>query len=441
MKHWQRLEPIDAMQREFRSIDARHRCPTTDHAGDHMTWRLGDMHYVMKRLSSRFQHRGPAGSGLFRSYSRGMRLAAFIRENIEPIAAEWERFAATLLPEQEFSALVLRDSIVELLTEIAADMDEDQTAEEQHQKSEGHPERSNFTQGAVVQHALARVQMGLSARQFISEFRALRATVIRLWQRGSFETDSTSLNDMIRFNEAIDQVVGEGAITYTQEIDRSRELFLSILAHDLRNPLSAISGLAELQLRGKTPERHAQFALQILVSARRMSHMISDLLELARVRLGSGITIHPAPTCMRRICKNVVEEMRAAFPNRTFQLNGDDELPGEWDEAKLNQVVSNLISNAVQHGASHSTVTITATSSSDGTEVSVHNEGPPIPPHMIPKLFDSFYRLDDRDADNSTGLGLGLYISKEIITAHGGTIEVRSSADEGTTFIVRLPNA
>src|SRR5690242_11144649 len=106
-----------------------------------------------------------------------------------------------------------------------------------------HPDRSNFTKGAVVQHALARVQMGLSARQFISEFRALRATVIRLWQRSIVEIDSASLEEMIRFNEAIDQVLGEGAITYTEEVDRSRELFLSVLGHDLRNPITAISGL------------------------------------------------------------------------------------------------------------------------------------------------------------------------------------------------------
>jgi signal transduction histidine kinase len=214
-----------------------------------------------------------------------MRLAAFIRANIEPISVEWERFAATLLPAAEFSSSVLRDSIVELLTEIAADMDEDQTGKEQHQKSEAHPDRSNFTKGAVVKHALARVQMGLSIRQFISEFRALRATVIRLWQRGTVQIDSATLNDMIRFNEAIDQVLGEGAITHSEQVDRSREMFLSILGHDLRNPLGAISGLAELQLRTKTPERQARYASQILVSTRRMSHMINDILELARVRL------------------------------------------------------------------------------------------------------------------------------------------------------------
>ncbi|MBS0640781.1 MAG: HAMP domain-containing histidine kinase [Proteobacteria bacterium] len=370
-----------------------------------------------------------------------MRLAAFIRANIEPISVEWERFAATLLPEEEFSSSVLRNSIAELLVEIAADMDEDQTAQEQHEKSEGHPERSTFTQGAVVLHALARVPIGLSARQFISEFRALRATVIRLWQRGPYTADSVSLQDMIRFNEAIDQVLGEGSITYTEEIDRSRELFLSILGHDLRNPLSAIIGLSELQLRGTRPERHAQFSSQILVSARRMSHLISDILELARVRLGSGITLEPAPTCLHRICKNVVEEMQAVYPARVFELHGDDGVPGAWGENRLSQVVSNLVNNAVQYGDRSSAVTTTVTSSGNGAEVAVHNEGTPIPPDMIPTLFDAFYRLDDRaGGTRSTSLGLGLYISREIVAAHRGTIEVQSTAGESTTFTVRLPN-
>jgi signal transduction histidine kinase len=245
---------------------------------------------------------------------------------------------------------------------------------------------------------------------------------------------------LIRFNEAIDQVLGEGAIIHTEEVDRSRELFLGILGHDLRNPLAAISGLAELQLRAKTPERHEQFTSQILVSTRRMSHMINDLLELARVRLGSGITLQPAPTCIRRICGDVVEEMQAVFPTRAFRLKGDDELSGEWDENRLSQLVSNLVSNACHHGASKSAVTIIANRTGDWVEFSVHNEGTPIPSDKIPKLFDSFYQLDNKEADTSSGgLGLGLYICKEIVAAHKGTIDVRSSANEGTAFIVRLP--
>jgi signal transduction histidine kinase len=372
-----------------------------------------------------------------------MRLAAFIRSNIEQISAEWELFAATLLPEEEFSASVLRDGIVDILNEIAVDLDRAQSAEQQQGKSEGDPRRYQHIEDAAERHALARVKMGLSSRQVISEFRALRATVIRLWQRDAIEIDKGSLYDLTRFNEAIDQALTEAAVRYTEEIDRARELFLGILGHDLRNPLGAISGFAELQLRSKAPDRHSQFASQILICVGRMSHMITDLIELTRVRLGAGILVKPTHTCMRRICTNVIEEMKAIYPKRTFQLNCDDELPGEWDEARMSQVLSNLLGNAIQHGDVKSPVTVSAKGDRDGVELSVHNEGTAIPPKMLPRLFDCLFQgsSDQRAADdNSTSLGLGLYIAKEIISAHGGTIEVQSSDDEGTTFIARLPS-
>jgi signal transduction histidine kinase len=370
-----------------------------------------------------------------------MRLAAFIRANIEQISTEWELFAATLLPEEEFSASILRDGIVDMLNEIAIDMDRAQSAEQQRGKSEGDPRRYQHIEVAAERHALARVKMGLSSRQLISEFRALRATVIRLWQRNAIEPDEASLYDLTRFNESIDQALTEAAVRYTEEIDRSRELFLGILGHDLRNPLGAISGLAELLLRSKNPDRHGHFASQILISVGRMSHMITDLIELTRVQLGSGIVIKPTQASMRRICTDSIREMEATHPKRAFRLNCDDELPGEWDVAKISQVLSNLLGNAIQHGDVGSPITLTAKSGRNGVELSVHNEGTAIPPKTLPRLFDCLFQgsSDQRAADdNSTSLGLGLFIAKEIISAHGGTIEVQSSDDEGTTFVVRL---
>jgi len=170
--------------------------------------------------------------------------------------------------------------------------------------------------------------------------------------------------------------------------------------------------------------------------------MITDLIELTRVRLGAGILITPTPTCMRRICTSVINEMKAIYPNRTFQLSCDDELPGGWDEARMSQVLSNLLGNAIQHGNVDAPVTVTAKRDRHGVEISVHNDGPAIPSKMLPKLFDCFFRVSpDQSAANgdSTSLGLGLYIAKEIITAHEGTIDVQSSDIAGTTFIVRLP--
>lgn len=376
-------------------------------------------------------------------YPNTMRLAAFIKSNIEQISAEWELFAATLLPEEEFSASVLRDGIVNILNEIATDMDSPQSAEQQQGKSEGDPRRYQHIEDAAERHAVARVKMGLSSRQVISEFRALRATVIRLWQCDAIKLDETSLYDLTRFNEAIDQALTEAAVRYTAEIDRSREMFLGILGHDLRNPLGAIAGFAQLQLRSQTTEYHRQFASKILVSVDRMSHMITDLIELTRVRLGAGIVVKRTQTSMRRICTDMIEEMKAIYPKRIFQLNCDDELSGEWDVPKMGQVVSNLLGNAIQHGDVKSPVTVTAKRNGNGVELSVHNKGTAIPPETLPKLFDHLFRgsLEERAADDSsTSLGLGLYIAKEIISAHGGTIEVRSSDDEGTTFVARLPS-
>src|SRR5215213_3464886 len=347
-----------------------------------------------------------------------MRLAAFIRSNIEQISSEWEVFAATLLPEEEFSASVLRDGIFDILNEIAADMNRAQSAEQQQGKSEGDPRHNQHIENAAERHALARVKMGLSSRQVISEFRALRATVIRLWQHDSIAIDQVSFYDLTRFNESIDQTLTEAAARYTEEMNKSRELFLGILGHDLRNPLSAISGIAELQLLSKTPDRHAYFASQILICAGHMSHMITDLIELTRVRLGTGLSISPTHTCMRHICTNVIEEMRSIYPKRFFELKCVEELPGEWDEAKLSQVLSNLLGNAIQHGAIDSPITVTAEKDKHEVILSVHNEGASIPVEIVPKLFDCLFQgtSGQRAADdNSTSLGLGLYIAKEII--------------------------
>ena len=372
-----------------------------------------------------------------------MKLSAFIRSNIEHIAAEWELFAASLLPGEEFSRSVLRNGIIQMLDEIAVDMERTQSDAQQQGKSEGDPRPYQHIENAAEQHALARVKMGLSSRQLISEFRALRATVIRLWQRDSPEINEQSVYDLVRFNEAVDQALTEAAVRYTTEIDRSRELFLGILGHDLRNPLAAISGLAELQLRAKTTDRHGEFASQILISAGRMAHMITDLIELTRVQLGTGIAIIPVPTTIRRICTEAIEEMRAIYPKRLFQLDCAEDLPGAWDPARLGQFLSNLLGNAVQHGDVHALISVTAVREADGVVLTVHNDGPVIAPHLLPRLFDCMFQgvSGQRAADdNSTSLGLGLYIAREIIMAHGGTIGVSSSETDGTIFTARLPS-
>lgn len=373
-----------------------------------------------------------------------MKLSNFIRANIEQISLEWEKFAATLLPDEEFSKSVLRDGIAAILKEIARDMDCAQNAQQQQEKSEGEKDNtSNIdSDNAAETHALARVRMGLSSRQLISEFRALRATVLRLWEESEQEINKKDIYDITRFNEAIDQALTEAAVRYSEKIEQSRELFLGILAHDLRTPLGAISGLAELLMRAKNPDRNVEFASQISISAGRMAHMITDLIELTRVQLGSGISVNPTETDMRQICANALAEMRAFHPERAFQLDAEENLIGKWDEQRISQVLSNLLGNAVQHGAHDSTIKVTAKRVKNNIEVSVHNNGQAVPSELLPILFDRFvqgkagFRSDEGQA---ASLGLGLYIAKEIVVAHGGTINVHSTDSEGTNFIVCIP--
>lgn len=370
-----------------------------------------------------------------------MRLADFIRANVKEITAEWEKFAGTLLPDEEFSALVLRNSIEELLAKIANNMDKFQSDAQQTRKAEGKTP-SKEIEDVAEKHVVDRIKMGVSFRHLISEFRALRASVIRLWQKDKTMADETDLYDMTRFNEVIDETLTEAGARYSQKMDESRELFIGILGHDLRNPLSAISGSADLLLRQPDHKDNAALAKQILVSAGRISHMITDLMELTRVRWGSGIKINSARTDMREICLKAVKEMQAAYPDRVFKLDAGTKIYGEWDELKLNQVLSNLLGNAVQHGSPDSEIVIAARASKDEVELQVHNEGPVIPEELIPRLFDRFVQGKPGMQYGqyiSTSMGLGLYIAKKIVMAHGGTIDARSSKAEGTTFFISLP--
>jgi signal transduction histidine kinase len=371
-----------------------------------------------------------------------MRLANFIRSNIEPISVEWEKFAATLLPEEEFSKSILRDGIVNILKEIAASMGSSQNAVEQQGKSQGEQDNKAAKDNAAETHALARVHMGLSSRQLISEFRALRATVLRLWDESDQVFDKQDIYDITRFNEAIDQTLTEATGRYLDKIEQSRELFLGILGHDLRTPLGAIMGTAQLIVYSKIPDRHFEFANQILLAARRMSYMITDLIELTRVQLGAGISVNLTETDLQRICSQVLTEMKAAYPERVFEMDSEGHLVGKWDEARLSQVLSNLMGNAVQHGAVDSAIKMTVKKINDRVEIQVHNEGRAIPENLLPRLFDRFVqgKSGTRASESqSTSLGLGLYIAKEIIVAHGGTITVQSTDTEGTTFTACLP--
>jgi two-component system, sensor histidine kinase and response regulator len=219
---------------------------------------------------------------------------------------------------------------------------------------------------------------------------------------------------------------------------RLNEMLTAALSHDLRSPLNAVLTSAVLIQRRSTEPPVQEIAGQILSSSRRMSRMIEDMLDMARARLAGGIPLKREPADLGALVDRVVSEIQATHPARRIEVKQAGNLAGSWDGERLAQVASNLLGNALQHGASGGLVRVTA----DGrrpTEVllKVENAGT-IPADLLPELFDPF-RGAQRQAGRTDGLGLGLYIVQQIVLAHSGTVDVQSGDDDKTVFVVTIP--
>lgn len=219
-----------------------------------------------------------------------MRLSEFILQRLEAILVEWESFARSLLQATRgMSPELLRDHAKQMLETIAADMATEQSPTEQKVKSEGGRERSSPYEDTPSEiHAIDRHESGFTLNELVAEYRALRASVIRLWTREVGETDRLHLDELTRFNEALDEALTEAVQRFTAGVERDRDLLLGALGHDLRNPLSAVLHSAQFLMRSALPtDSHAKAVARIVNSGGRMHEMISDLLDLAQTRLGT----------------------------------------------------------------------------------------------------------------------------------------------------------
>ncbi|PMX02846.1 two-component sensor histidine kinase [Pseudomonas sp. FW215-R2] len=372
-----------------------------------------------------------------------MRLSEFIRQHADHIVEEWEQFARTITPAADnMDQTALRDHAKAILLAAARDMDTAQTASEQIAKAKGEgPEKTPSLDEAGASHGELRHTVGFDLVQMTSEFRHLRACVIRLWVNSLQSPDMTYFQDMIRFNEAIDEALAESTAAYAEQVNRSRDIFLAILGHDLRAPLQAVSMSTEVLMRKTTLEGDAlTCALNIKHGARHMAAMVSDLLELVRSRLGKSLPINPVPMDLAEAARRAIAEACAGNPecDPTLTISGDTR--GAWDAGRIDQLLQNLIGNALQHGSDPREVSVDLRGDTDNVCLSVHNDGTPIPEEAIGTIFDPLVRSADEELGQpSTSLGLGLFIVKEVVTAHGGTIEVSSSEADGTLFSVTLP--
>jgi PAS domain S-box-containing protein len=214
-----------------------------------------------------------------------------------------------------------------------------------------------------------------------------------------------------------------------------RDQFVGIVGHDLRNPLTAIVTSAQLLLRySGLNDRQARVVRRISSSADRMARMIDDLLDFTRSRLGGGFPIHPRRVSLREVCEHTIEELEFAHPSRGIRFQAEGDPWGSWDPDRMAQVVSNLVGNALQHSPGESPVEVTLRDAGDSVVLETHNGGAPIPPEVLPHIFDP-----GRRGAGSGGLGLGLFIVQQIVLAHGGDISAGSTAKDGTRITVTLP--
>jgi signal transduction histidine kinase len=371
------------------------------------------------------------------------RLGGFIRNNMESILQAWEDFARTIEPPAlTMDDTELRDHARQMLLAFAADLATPQSEHERASKSKGLGMRGPDDTAAET-HAEARLLSGYTVVQLVSEYRALRSSVLTLWAADAGGSQPTDMADVTRFNEAVDQALAESIARYEFMVKQSQNMFLAILGHDLRNPLgTVVTGSSFLMQANDIPPKYVLVATRMFNSAKRMSKLINDLIDFTRTHLGPGIPIRVKEGSLVAICDEVVNELRTFHPEQLIELHAPPQLDAIFDESRIAQVLSNLIGNAIQYGSADVPVTVRVTSSDGDVAIAVNNRGKVIPPDRLASIFDPMVRIAasvNNDYTERTSLGIGLFISREIVHAHGGRVSLASTEADGTTFTMTMP--
>lgn len=369
-----------------------------------------------------------------------MRLADFILRNMETILGEWEAFARTLLPAAAgMSSLALRDDAKQILEAVAKDLSTPQTKEAQAEKSKDRATKlTGPPETAAQTHAVVRARSGFDINQLTAEYRALRASVLRLWM-DACEPGEINLDDVVRFNEAIDQAIVESIGFFSAQVDQARNLLLGMLGHDMRLPLNTILMTAQYLSALNAGASVSEAAARLIRSGASMKALLDDLIDFNRTTLGLGIKIDLGDVDVATLFRDEWEQLRAAHPSRRIELEIIGDTRGYWDGVRLQQLLRNLVGNAINYGAADTPIHVVLTGDETNVTIEVKNSGPAIEKEILKQIFDPLKRgLGQRAPDSGAGLGLGLYIVREVARAHGGEVTVRSDNGE-TVFTVRLP--
>jgi signal transduction histidine kinase len=368
-------------------------------------------------------------------------LSEFLRTNAEDILRLWDEFAAGVsIPGSALDARSLRDHSTEILSTVAADMEQPQSQQQQRAKSRGEPRSIPGQEDTAAQtHADSRIAAGFGILPLMTEYRALRASVLYLWAQSHPTPMSSEVEQITRFNEAIDQAIIESVARYVDRTKQSTDLFIGVLGHDIRNPLSTIA--MSMKVLGSSQRLDEAAERRILNSVDRIKSIIEQIVDFTRAQAGSAMPIVCTQADLAAHAEEIVEETRVRHPGVSVavQREGGD-FQGCWDKGRIGQLFSNLLANAIQYGDRARPVTVRLAGGDPEITVEVRNYGPVIPAPECSRIFDPLVRGSvARTQHERAGLGLGLYICREIVRAHGGRIEARSDQFEGTRFIVHLP--
>jgi len=370
-----------------------------------------------------------------------VRLGDFILRNLEAIIATWEEFARSHWPSGESpSSAELRDNAESMLRAVAADMESGQSPEEWKLRSEGAGKWNASLDGAALTHARERLSAGFDIVKVVGEFRALRASVMHIWRASAPQSYPDRSDDLMRFNEAIDELVAVSVEAHSARVEQGRRLFLGIIGHDLRQPLCSVRLLASALTRGGAGADLPVILAKIQNGVDSMDALVRDLLDLSGSQLGKPMAIYPVMLDLGELASQVLGQAEVAHPGHVFALTTDGDLSGAWDGLRLRQLLSNLLGNAAQHGRNGGTIELALRGNGESVVMTVTNTGRMIPKDLLSLLFDPMVQHSVVDSDGPPGsMGLGLYICREVVRAHHGTINVSSSEDGTTIFTIVLP--
>ncbi|MEQ8660619.1 MAG: HAMP domain-containing sensor histidine kinase [Gammaproteobacteria bacterium] len=376
-----------------------------------------------------------------------MTLARYIADHVDHLADEWAHFARRHVPAAAtLDHEDLRNGTAWVLNAIAEDMRTPRSPAQRTAQAEGRcPDHAPRIIESARRHAAQRFRAGFTLEQLMAEYRAVRQNVMRGWTASAGVTARHDTYELVRFNEALDQSLTEALGWFNEHLSRARDIFTGGLAHDLRDPLNTALSVLELQrAQGLDDPALLKSNETTRRSLRHMAQIIDYLLDFARTRVGAHLSVTREAVDMREICRETLHALRLSHPGRALDLACSRELRGSWDPARMRQLITNLVKNALDYGNDGHPVTVTAAIIDGLLELTVHNEGEPIPATLHTAIFDPLVRAGMTTPGSDGGarkLGLGLFLAKGIAEAHGGTIDVMSSAGSGTTFTVRLPVA